>query len=682
MRANPRLSPTTVLLAAGVAASLTGAASAEDRNWNNASGGSYTTITNWLEFTVPGITDIANFPLVPTYAVTFPANQTNGGVSVTAGFPTFNLGGRTLDVNGILSVGAIAGSSRLGIMGGAVTPNSATIGGGANAEAQVDVPAGAALTVGASPTTGALTVGGSGNGSLVINGGVVSCVDGVVAQAPTSVSSLTMSGAGSLTANVLFVLGASGAATAMIEGASVLSAPSVTIASANSSTGDAVVTGTSSRLQVGGELVVGDSGDASLTIEQGGDAISGLGSVGVEPASDSVASIDGTGAMWNMSEALQVGLRGKGALTVTNGGDAISGAAGFIGVYDGSDGAATLTGIGSSLSLNGQLQVGREGKGRLTIQGGAIVSSSAVGSSSGTAGIIGLQNEGDGAVVVSGFTSAWTNAGGALVVGWGSLGSLEIIGGASATCVSGFVGRNLGSIGTVRIHGAQSRWTMSGSARIGVDPNGANGGSGSVAVLAGGELQAADVTVGSFSTLLGDGTVDTTTVTNRGTVAPGETATGTLTIDGAYTQQPQGRLLIDIGPGGADKLAVTGSAITNGQLSVTTPPGFAPANGTVYTILTAASRSGTFSSIITTPMPGGRSFSIGYNSGSVVLTVVVGPGCPGDANGDNVVDFFDLNIVLGSFGQMGAGVPGDLNADGRVDFLDLNIVLSAYGTNC
>ncbi len=57
--------------------------------------------------------------------------------------------------------------------------------------------------------------------------------------------------------------------------------------------------------------------------------------------------------------------------------------------------------------------------------------------------------------------------------------------------------------------------------------------------------------------------------------------------------------------------------------------------------------------------------------------------CPGDANGDRVVDFLDLNLVLSFFGQsVTAGTSGDLNGDGAVDFLDLNIVLSFFGTAC
>ncbi len=70
----------------------------------------------------------------------------------------------------------------------------------------------------------------------------------------------------------------------------------------------------------------------------------------------------------------------------------------------------------------------------------------------------------------------------------------------------------------------------------------------------------------------------------------------------------------------------------------------------------------------------------GYQTFIVRLT----PPCPGDANGDGVVGFADLNIVLSQYGQtaLPASLAGDVNHDGAVDFADLNIVLGAFGTSC
>ncbi len=61
-----------------------------------------------------------------------------------------------------------------------------------------------------------------------------------------------------------------------------------------------------------------------------------------------------------------------------------------------------------------------------------------------------------------------------------------------------------------------------------------------------------------------------------------------------------------------------------------------------------------------------------------------GEPCAGDTNGDNIVNFSDLNAVLAAFGQTGAPgtIPADLNGDGVVNFSDLNTVLAAFGTSC
>ncbi|MBL0921496.1 MAG: agmatine deiminase family protein [Phycisphaerales bacterium] len=56
--------------------------------------------------------------------------------------------------------------------------------------------------------------------------------------------------------------------------------------------------------------------------------------------------------------------------------------------------------------------------------------------------------------------------------------------------------------------------------------------------------------------------------------------------------------------------------------------------------------------------------------------------CPADIDGDNVIGFGDLNILLGNYGQSGPGIPGDIDGDGDVDFADLNILLGLYGENC
>ncbi len=71
-------------------------------------------------------------------------------------------------------------------------------------------------------------------------------------------------------------------------------------------------------------------------------------------------------------------------------------------------------------------------------------------------------------------------------------------------------------------------------------------------------------------------------------------------------------------------------------------------------------------------------------SGSITARVVAPAGCTltADTNGDNIVNFSDLNAVLGAFGQTGAGNPADVNGDEVVNFSDLNAVLAEFGADC
>jgi len=66
---------------------------------------------------------------------------------------------------------------------------------------------------------------------------------------------------------------------------------------------------------------------------------------------------------------------------------------------------------------------------------------------------------------------------------------------------------------------------------------------------------------------------------------------------------------------------------------------------------------------------------------AVTVTAMVGAACPGDANGDGLINFADLNAVLSDFGMSGA-LAGDVNDDGVVNFADLNEVLSNFGVDC
>src|SRR5208282_3482279 len=100
-------------------------------------------------------------------------------------------------------------------------------------------------------------------------------------------------------------------------------------------------------------------------------------------------------------------------------------------------------------------------------------------------------------------------------------------------------------------------------------------------------------TVGPMGTLTGNGTITTPTLVNNGTVAPAgpNNTTGTLTVNGNYQQNPSGTLDAEIGgpdSSQADLLNVSGTAMLNGTLDLTSVNNFHPSPGDTYTILAAA----------------------------------------------------------------------------------------------
>lgn len=77
----------------------------------------------------------------------------------------------------------------------------------------------------------------------------------------------------------------------------------------------------------------------------------------------------------------------------------------------------------------------------------------------------------------------------------------------------------------------------------------------------------------------------------------------------------------------------------------------------------------------------------GYNAATgrteaLLWTSRTGGACPEDIDGDGVVGFGDLNILLGGFNEVGSGLPGDVDGDGDIDFADLNALLGLFNQPC
>jgi autotransporter-associated beta strand protein len=133
-----------------------------------------------------------------------------------------------------------------------------------------------------------------------------------------------------------------------------------------------------------------------------------------------------------------------------------------------------------------------------------------------------------------------------------------------------------------------------------------------------GSLANSTFTVAVGATLSGSGTVGS--VTNSGTITPGDNGTGSLTFNGALTLMGSSLVNLDITPTSNNLMSVSGMASLNGALSLSPESGFYGFGGTI-TVLSSSARVGTFSSFsITTSNFSG---SLSYTATDVLLTYTV-----------------------------------------------------------
>ena len=136
--------------------------------------------------------------------------------------------------------------------------------------------------------------------------------------------------------------------------------------------------------------------------------------------------------------------------------------------------------------------------------------------------------------------------------------------------------------------------------------------------------------------LYGTGTLGTTLVKSGATIAPGDTtpAVATLHVTGDLTLAPGSRYLVNISGTTTDKLAVTGQANLGGEVDVFAAPG-SYSVGESFTILTAGSRTGTFTTLTTAGFSHALLPTLTYSGTSVVLVLdpnQLTPTLPSDAS--------------------------------------------------
>jgi autotransporter-associated beta strand protein len=189
------------------------------------------------------------------------------------------------------------------------------------------------------------------------------------------------------------------------------------------------------------------------------------------------------------------------------------------------------------------------------------------------------------------------------------------------------------------------------------------------------------VAVQTAGTLAGTGSLSGS-VTNSGTVAPGNAGPGTLRV-GPDSPAAAGHLRTEIGgpPSGSenfDRLVVNGSATLGGTLDLQLLNAFTPATGDAFSILAAGSRVGMFANVtgVTQLSTAGLSLAVTYSPTAVFVTAAL----PGDVNLDLVVGPGDFNLLASHFGQNGqTWSTGDLDGDGTVGPGDFNLLATNFG---
>ncbi len=399
-------------------------------------------------------------------------------------------------------------------------------------------------------------------------------------------------------------------------------------------TGTVTITDAGSQWSVSNDLVVGAYGQGDLTIASGGlvDAnvayIGGFdtdvlgGDVNDVPTGTGTITVTGTGSELDIADFLYVGYTGTGTLDV-NDGALVSSAYGGVGADPNSTGTATITGTGSRWSIAEGLAVGAYGEGSLAISSGGLVDANEVYIGGfDVAPLGGDANDvptGTGALTVSGAGSE-LEVDGTLYAGYSGDGTLVINNGGQVQSDAGSIGYLAGSSGSVVVTGAGSLWDIDNGLYVGGNDATA-GGTAVLDINDSGTVTADEVIIWDDGTLSGDGTLTVPTVTNFGTIAPGNSI-GTLTIDGDLTMDANSVLAVEVdNDDNSDLLQVTGDVeIEGGTVQVSSEETI---RGThEYTIMDANSVTGEFDVLDTALLRAGAvTADLGYGATAVTLEV-------------------------------------------------------------
>ena len=306
----------------------------------------------------------------------------------------------------------------------------------------------------------------------------------------------------------------------------------------------------------GGQLVVEGDSVVRVTAGVGGSTAPPGVRLGEQSASLGTALITGPFTEFHVEGgSMEVGENGRGRLTVSNGAEVNVGRILYSAFSSSSTGTLEFTGTGTTVTSFNQTAIADGGTSDLTISAAATLDSRKGPSLTFSSGIVGFRPGSDGDVTITGAGSRWVNDG-TLNVGFQGDGTLDVESGGRAESVDGVIARLSGSTGTVNVTGTNSRWNITQGLYVGGRPaTGAAGdagqrgpgGTGLLTVGPGGAVNA-----GASATVFADGTID---VSSGGSVIVGLGATpagaaGTVVVRPGATLAGSGRIIGNVLNGG------------------------------------------------------------------------------------------------------------------------------------
>jgi T5SS/PEP-CTERM-associated repeat protein len=514
--------------------------------------------------------------------------------------------------------------------------------------------------------------------------------------------------------------------------------------------GEVVVTGLGSEWSVDERMIVGLNGTGYLTLSTGakmesdrddsGSATDPDFTMGENMGSQGFATVTGFGTRM-INREFVIGRRGFARLEVTTRAriethdEAIIGDEANLGPNELGTGEVILTGIGTRWNIGevnpgadydgpGSLTVGRQGRGDLSISGGAMV---VVENDTRIGSLIAGGTQSYGRVTVGGggntstlwnqdqlfVGSSTSSAAGELNLQFGGVsradtntnvgvrGLVEMVGGTllTPTVTNAGVIRGSGRLEAAVINNGQIRNAAStadlrqylrvtGAVTNNSDIESVGGemefDSLVTNVGAGADIVGVDAIFRFNGGLTGGGNMflDNTVVWTPGTFTPA----GVLSIEastsklvGSLDLASTSNLLVEIGDE-FSRFEISSAAMLDGTLSVSLGSSYVPKAGDRFEILEAnGGVTGDFSTF-SPPSISGFSFDYTLTANSVIINVDAGFVFSADFNGDGVVDGADLAIWRANFGLMPATpAMGDANGDGKVDGADYLIWSTTLG---